>query len=318
MRPAIRPSKVGPPTGTSRGYSPPVDLRRKSAEDVAWLRTLATQLAAVMAALAGVALTLGEGLWLKIAFGVTGAFAAIAALAFLVLERRALLRERTATDRDSIRTSVGVSGASDRQRAARSRRRAWVSGVGALLLLGGGVAIALTSSPSPERKCGGDTPPTVSVPQLDKPFTSGHARLQVLNEVKVPGEADWANEVRVIPGAIIRWLIGTKNVSNVTIGGVAVRNVLPPHVRLVPGSVRVITGTCDVAQKDGPLFSNGLGLGVYSSGGARYVLFTTVALDDFDECEVRVRNVTLARSDATPAEARDTADALIIKPRCGG
>ncbi len=141
--------------------------------------------------------------------------------------------------------------------------------------------------------------------------------LQLVKEVRKAGETDWKREVQTKPGDRVQWLLSTKNLGLDTIDEVAVRDVLPPHVSLVNGSVRVIDENGDRVQADAPVFSNGgIGLGTYNSGGGRYVIFDTTVSGDFEECQKRVRNIALARSKQTPTEVRDTADVVITREDC--
>lgn len=141
--------------------------------------------------------------------------------------------------------------------------------------------------------------------------------LQLTKEVRKTGETSWHKEVKAKPGDEVQWKLGTKNISNANLTNVTVRDVLPPHVSLVPGSVRIIDASQNTQQQDGPLFTNNgmITATNQQAGGIRYVTFSTKALGDFDECEVRVRNVALARSDQT-SEGRDDADVVIKKDNC--
>ncbi len=140
--------------------------------------------------------------------------------------------------------------------------------------------------------------------------------LQLVKEVKVKGDQGWKKEVSTKPETEVQWRLGTKNISNSTLTQVNVRDVLPPHVKLVPGSVRMIDANQDKVQNDAPLFGGGLGLGTYPSGGIRYIIFNTVTKGDFEGCEVRVRNVAYAKSTQTPNEVKDSSDVVITKENC--
>lgn len=142
--------------------------------------------------------------------------------------------------------------------------------------------------------------------------------LQLVKQVKNVGDTNgWQKEVNSRPGQEEQWLVTTKNVGLDTLNDVSVRDILPPHLSLVPGSVKIVNADQQsYAQADSPLFGNGLNLGVYPSGGGRYIMFKTKALDDFQGCSVRVRNIAKAKSNQTPNEISDYADVVITKP-CG-
>lgn len=141
-------------------------------------------------------------------------------------------------------------------------------------------------------------------------------KLQLVKEVKIKGQEGWKKEVFTKPGTEVQWRLGTKNISNSTLTQVNLRDVMPPHVKLVPGSVRIIDANQDTVQKDDPLFGGGFGMGTYPSGGIRYIIFNTITKDDFSSCEVRVRNQAFAKSDQTPKEEKDTSDVVIKKEKC--
>lgn len=149
-----------------------------------------------------------------------------------------------------------------------------------------------------------------------KVIVQENPNLQLVKEVKVKGEQGWKKEVSTKPGTEVQFRLGTKNISNSTLTEVNVRDVMPPHVQLVPGSVRMIDANQDTVQKDTPLFGGGFGLGTYPSGGIRYIIFNTVTKDDFSECQVRVRNVAYAKSTQTPNEVKDSSDVVITKEKC--
>lgn len=141
-------------------------------------------------------------------------------------------------------------------------------------------------------------------------------QLQLVKEVKVKGTDGWNKEVSTKPGTEIQWRLGTKDISNANLNNVVVRDVMPPHMKLVPGSVRIINANGDKVQPDNPLFAGGFNVGNYVPGSTQYIIFNTTALDDFSTCEVRVRNIAHARSDQTPTELTDTSDVVIKKDNC--
>ena len=140
--------------------------------------------------------------------------------------------------------------------------------------------------------------------------------LQLVKEVKVKGTQGWQKEISTKPGTRIQFRLSTKNISNSTLNQVNVRDVLPPHLSVVPGSVRMIDATQDTVQNDAPLFGGGLGLGTYPSGGIRYIIFDTTTNADFSGCTVRLRNLAYAKSQQTPTEEQDSAVVNVTKENC--
>lgn len=140
--------------------------------------------------------------------------------------------------------------------------------------------------------------------------------LQLTKQVKKSGVTEWGKETSVKPGDKIQWLLGTKNIGDVTLDQVKARDVLPPHLTVVPGSVKVYNGNDVSVQNDAPLFGGGLILGTYPTGGIKYISFETTAKDDFEGCSVRLRNLAYASSQQTPTEVTDDSVVNITKDNC--
>ncbi|MDO8213471.1 hypothetical protein [Conexibacter sp. CPCC 206217] len=211
----------------------------------------------------------------------------------------------------------------DASPAAPRRWSRYAIGLGVVAAIAA-VALAVILSGGGSDKHGRDVATAVGATRISSTtaaaeehgFTSDTARLQLVAQVKLRGETEWSKEIEVQTGADIQWRLATKNVSNVPLMSVVVRDVMPPHLRLVPGSVRLIDAQNDRPMKNDPLFAGGFDIGNYERAGTQYIIFDTVTRDDFDGCDVRIRNIAHARSDQTAAEAGDWADAVIRKPGC--
>ncbi len=134
-------------------------------------------------------------------------------------------------------------------------------------------------------------------------------------EVRKKGESDWKETVTAKPGETVQWLLTTKNTGDSQLDEINVRDVLPPHVELVSGTVRRVDASRDQNLQNGPLFSGGYVVGSYGAGSGVYVLFDTKVLDNFETCEVRVRNQAFVSSKQSE-ERGDTADLVIKKDNC--
>lgn len=127
--------------------------------------------------------------------------------------------------------------------------------------------------------------------------------------------AEWGETTTVKPGEKINWLVEFTNNGTQDITNVSINDVLPPHVRVVPGTVRYIDAGQDVAQSDGSLFTTGgIAFGTWKQNGGFYVRFQTEALNDFTECQVTVRNIAAYTS--TTVSGEDYADVTIKKDTC--
>lgn len=139
--------------------------------------------------------------------------------------------------------------------------------------------------------------------------------VKLIKEVRKKGEKEWKKEVQAKPGEQVEWLLTTDNTGQAVLNDVVVRDVLPPHVKLVSGSVKWIDAVQNATQGDKPLFDGGINVGNYAPGGGFYVMFTTDVLGDFTPCEVRIRNVGYVRTKQTP-EVQDDADVIINRENC--
>jgi uncharacterized repeat protein (TIGR01451 family) len=146
--------------------------------------------------------------------------------------------------------------------------------------------------------------------------TAPTPNLQVVKQVKVKGAASWSKNVDAKVGDDVQWRIGTKDISNANLNNVVARDVLPPHLKVVPGSVQLIDPTSQHTLADSPLFAGGFNIGNYVPGSTQYIIFDTIAQDDFAGCSVTLRNQAFAKSDQTPSEVTDTSDVTITKQNC--
>ncbi len=136
-------------------------------------------------------------------------------------------------------------------------------------------------------------------------------------QVRKKGDKTWVDSVNTKPGDEVEWLLTTQNTGDAVLNNVTVSDVLPPHVKLVNGSVKWIAPSQTVTQNDKPLFDGGINIGNYAKNGGAYIMFSTKVLGDLpaDKCEVRVRNIAHMKSDKTK-ETEDSADVVIKKDNC--
>jgi len=128
--------------------------------------------------------------------------------------------------------------------------------------------------------------------------------------------SQWGETATAVEGEKTNWLISFGNDGGRDMTHVAINDKLPPHVSIVPGSVRYIDATQDTVLPNDQFFTTGgYDFGVWHKGGGFYVRFQTVALADFDTCEVTVRNVARYNT-AESQSGEDTADLKIKKSNC--
>jgi uncharacterized repeat protein (TIGR01451 family) len=151
--------------------------------------------------------------------------------------------------------------------------------------------------------------------------TKGVPHMDIDKKVRKTKEGQtggWATEVHAKPGDKVDWLLNTKNTSQATLTNVVTRDVLPPHVELVSGSMKFVNkrlGTVPLTNT-APLFGGGYNSGRYEANDNSLITFTTIVKGDFEECQKRVRNVAYAKSKEYPKEIRDDADVVITRENC--
>lgn len=154
-------------------------------------------------------------------------------------------------------------------------------------------------------------------------FVEIHVKIQVpevtiLKEVKSPTDTAWKKESTVKPGETVKWMVTVRNTGSVRLDETTATDALPPHMTVVPGSVKRTDGANNsVVQNDSALFTTGgINFKSYAPAAALYIRFDAVAKGDFDGCEVRVRNQAFVKSTQTPTDKKDTADLIIKKDNC--
>lgn len=143
--------------------------------------------------------------------------------------------------------------------------------------------------------------------------------VSIVKEVKNPTDTAWKKETTVKPGETIKWMVTVKNTGTARLDETTVSDALPPHMSVVPGSVKRTDALNNgVVQSDTALFTTGgINFKSYAATvGVLYIRFDTTAKSDFEGCEVRVRNQAFVKSAQTPTEKKDTADVVIKKDNC--
>jgi uncharacterized repeat protein (TIGR01451 family) len=147
--------------------------------------------------------------------------------------------------------------------------------------------------------------------------------LEFGKRVRMKGDTEWVSSVNAKPGDHVEWLLDWINDGSGVVNNVAVRDQLPQHVTLVPGSVRFFApGQPDegVLQNDEPLFvSGGINVGNYGQNGGGYLMFETTVnpANSFTECQVSIVNTAWSRADEVPDEVMAQAKANItIRENC--
>lgn len=138
--------------------------------------------------------------------------------------------------------------------------------------------------------------------------------------VRLDGDSEWKDSVKAMPGDEVEWLLSYQNTGDGQIDNVTLRDQLPPHVALVPGTVSLTDAKRPngLELTDGELFtSGGVNVGSYTAGSNGYIRFDTKikASDDFDDCVTTIRNTAWAKADDIP-ESVDQAEVIVTRTDC--
>lgn len=148
--------------------------------------------------------------------------------------------------------------------------------------------------------------------------------LSVDKKVTTPGSTDWKenldikmNETNADP--TVSWLIEYKNTSKTMITNGVVRDTLPEHLKLVPGSVIHYDGNHPqgIAVADNGLFAGGVGVGNIAPGSNGYFRFRTTVKTPFtpqtcgtqkipNVAEAEASGVPIVKDDASVTVTKDT------------
>ncbi len=135
-------------------------------------------------------------------------------------------------------------------------------------------------------------------------------------QVKLAATDAWGETVAVKPGDNVKWLVKFQNKGVRDLTNVNINDVLPPHLTVVPGSVKYTDAAQTTVQSDTQLFTTGgINFNTWLPNGGFYVTFDTTAKDDFNGCSVVLRNIAKNKSDQTSVK-EDTADVTITKNNC--
>ena len=138
----------------------------------------------------------------------------------------------------------------------------------------------------------------------------------VTKNVAIPGSGTWSKNVTATPGEVVAYQIGFTNKGTTTLTDVAIRDQLPAHMSIVPGSTKLFNANHPSgisAGSDGVVSNGGINIGTYGPTGNGYVQFkaTVPGLSDL-QCGVNtITNVAEAR--VSGEATTDTATITITK-----
>jgi uncharacterized repeat protein (TIGR01451 family) len=144
---------------------------------------------------------------------------------------------------------------------------------------------------------------------------------KITKQVRKAGITGWNSSATVNVGDKENWLIGYTNTGAVNQDKVAVWDQLPPHLKVVPGSVKLVTvnnagQTVNTVQSNTDLFTGYDNFGTWNPNGGFYLMFDTTAQDDFTTCTVTSTNIAHVHSTQSPNDITANADVTINKQNC--
>jgi uncharacterized repeat protein (TIGR01451 family) len=122
-----------------------------------------------------------------------------------------------------------------------------------------------------DQKPGSDHDASVTV--LVRVMTPG---VKVTKQVELSGESNkWADSNTAKPGDTLKYLIGYQNTGNVAQNKVIVRDSLPAHVSIVPGTTSIVntTNPNGVTIPSDNIANGGIDIGNYAAGANAYITF---------------------------------------------
>jgi uncharacterized repeat protein (TIGR01451 family) len=142
-----------------------------------------------------------------------------------------------------------------------------------------------------------------------------HPQLELTKQVKLNTADAWTNKINAKAGDTIQWLISYKNTGNATANNITLRDQLPPHLTLVPGSVKWYDANNNGTQQgDTALFtSGGINVGNYGIGGGGYIRFQTKVNSDFNCGDTTINNNAFERADNVSGELTASAGVTVTR-----
>ena len=138
----------------------------------------------------------------------------------------------------------------------------------------------------------------------------------VTKQVAIPGSGSWNKNVTASAGEVVSYQIGFTNKGNTTLNDVVVRDKLPAHMSIVPGTTNLFNANHPSgisAGSDGVVSDGGIDIGNYGPTGNGYVQFKATAPSD-DNLQCGVNTITnIAEARVNGEATTDTATITITK-----
>ncbi len=122
-------------------------------------------------------------------------------------------------------------------------------------------------------------------------------------KITTPVSTDYKDTLTGNPGDTVSWILHFKT-GNTAVNALTVRDQLPAHLELVPGTVLLVTPNSPngVALDDNFLFAGGVNTGNFGPNSDGYIRYRTKIKNDLasNECNPQAVNVAFARAESVP------------------
>jgi len=134
--------------------------------------------------------------------------------------------------------------------------------------------------------------------------------------VSVAGSGNWQPTLNAKVGDTVSFLLNYKNTSGVQANSVVLKDQLPAHLKVVPGTVKVYDSNRPAGQllSDTGLFTIGVNVGDYGANGGGYIGYRAVVTNDFAATDCNDTLVNSASAEAQGlAPIKGTASVIVTR-----
>jgi hypothetical protein len=168
-------------------------------------------------------------------------------------------------------------------------------------------------------------PGSSAQPRFASPPEAGHTvgtqmlsatgTLNLRGYVRLRGTGAWRSEIHGVPGDTIQWeLYASDDNASKTFTNVTINDVLPQYVKLIPRSLRFVSGNSgDEILVSAPLFGGGYNAGSYIPDDSTLYIFEGVLDPNFSGCAIRLENYGGIKADGIARAPRESATVVDVE-----
>lgn len=148
-------------------------------------------------------------------------------------------------------------------------------------------------------------------PVLVPPLQEIPTRITIKKEVmNITSDKVWKKSNEAKPTNALGYLLTLQNTSDVSVREVVVKDILPGHMDLIPGTGKLIINNNQEIDIPDRAIAGGYNLGILSPGQVVYIKFATRLKDDFPGGCTNLINTGIAKGGNTE-QVQDTASTLV-------